>query len=146
MNVCSVSRKVIRDVIGCLVLLGLLLGGPLGLGTSLLGEEKPAEPITVPKVVSAKLAVAKGSLTVTAVGEVPTAGFTKPTLTRVTYVKQPDDGIQDYTFEAVPPDGVAAQVISEVKASDTWESVPDWVKGVRIHGVGEGVLVKMLEK
>jgi hypothetical protein len=37
-------------------------------------------------------------------------------------------------------------VISKVKANDTWESVPDWVKGVRIHGVGEGVLVKRIEK
>jgi hypothetical protein len=146
MNVRSMPGVVARGMVGCLVLLGLLMGGPLGLGTPLLGDEKPAEPVTVPKVISAKLALAKGSLTVTAVGEVRTAGYTKPTLTRVTYIKQPDDGIQDYTFEAVPPDGVAAQVISEVKASDTWESLPDWVRGVRIHGVGEGVLVKRIEK
>jgi hypothetical protein len=130
-------RSVAARTTGCLAVV-------LALGSPLAGEEKPAEPITVPKIVSAKLTVAKGALTVSAVGEVRTAGYTKPTLTRVTYIKQPDDGIQDYTFEAVPPDGLAAQVISEVKASDTWESVPDWVKGVRIHGVGDGVLVKMV--
>ena len=108
------------------------------------GDEKPGEPIMIKKVVSAKLEVAGGNLTVTAVGEVPTSGYTKPTLTRVTYVIQPLDGIQDYTFRAVPPSGVAAQVISQIEASDIWKSVPKWVKGVRIHGAGDGVLVKMV--
>ena len=107
-------------------------------------EEKPPQPVTVKKVLSAKLVAEKGSLTVTAVGEVPTGGYTKPTLTRVQYFKQPDDGIQDYTFEAVPPAGIATQVVSKVTATDTWPSLPGWVKGVRIHGVGDGTLVKML--
>jgi hypothetical protein len=96
------------------------------------------------KVISAKLSLKEGALTVTAVGEVPTAGYTKPTLTRVNYFRKPDDGMQDYQFQAVPPAGVAAQVVSQVEASDTWRSLPQWVKGVRIHGAGDGVLVKML--
>jgi hypothetical protein len=79
-----------------------------------------------------------------AVGEVPTGGNTKSTLTRLTYIKQPEDGIQDYTLRATPPAGPATQVISQVKASDTWPAPPTWVKGVRIHGAGDGVLVKML--
>lgn len=107
-------------------------------------EEKPPQPVTVKKVLSAKLVAEKGSLTVTAVGEAPTGGYTKPTLTRVQYFKQPDDGIQDYTFEAVPPAGIATQVVSKVTATDKWPSLPGWVKGVRIHGVGDGTLVKML--
>lgn len=109
-------------------------------------EEKPPQPVTVKKVLSAKLVAEKGSLTVTAVGEVPTGGYAKPTLTRVQYFKQPDDGIQDYTFEAVPPAGIATQVVSKVTAADKWPSLPGWVKGVRIHGVGDGTLVKMLEE
>lgn len=112
---------------------------------SVLAEEKPPEPMMVKKVVSARLTLTNGSLTVNAVGEVPTAGFTKPTLTRVTYIKKPDDGIQDYTFRAVPPGGIVAQVVSQVEASDVWKSMPTWVKGVRIHGAGDGVLVKMLD-
>ena len=112
---------------------------------SALAEEKPVEPVTIRTVISAKLEVAQGTLTVTAVGEVPTAGYAKPKLTRVTYIKQPDDGIQDYTFRAVPPDGIVAQVVSQVEASDTWKAMPAWVKGVRIHGAGKGVLVKMLD-
>ena len=107
------------------------------------GEGKP-QPVTIKKVVSAKLDIEKGSLKVTAVGEVPTGGYTKPTLTRVQYFRKPDDGIQDYTFEALPPAGVAAQVISEVTATETWRLLPAWVKGVRIQGAGDGVLVKML--
>jgi hypothetical protein len=124
----------------------VVLGGLALVLTSRWGmaEEKPVEPATIKKVVSAKLEVTKETLTVTAVGEVPTGGYTAPTLIRVTYIKQPDDGIQDYTLRAVPPDGVAAQVISQVTASDKWPAVPKWVKGVRIHGAGDGVLVKML--
>ncbi len=108
-------------------------------------DEKP-EPVTIKKVLSVKLSTAQRSLKVSAVGEVPTGGFTKPALARVQYIKPPDDGIQDYSFTAVPPDGPAIQVISQVQASDTWGSLPDWVKGVRIHGVGDGVLVKMLRE
>ena len=52
-------------------------------------EEKPPQPVTVKKVLSAKLVAEKGSLTVTAVGEVPTGGYTKPTLTRVQYSSSP---------------------------------------------------------
>jgi hypothetical protein len=125
------------------VLLAAVLFAALGT-LSALADEKPPEPVTVNKVLSAKLEPRSGELTVRAVGEVPTAGFTKPTLTRVTYIKPPDDGIQDYTFQAVPPSGIVAQVVSRVEASDIWKSPPAWVKGVRIRGVGDGVLVKML--
>ena len=125
------------------------MAAAVGLLTVLAGvsfaQEQPPKPVTVKKVLSAKLSLAEKALTVTAVGEVPTGGYTKPTLTRVTYFRQPADGIQDYTFQAVPPAGVATQVISQVEASDTWKSMPRWVKGVRIRGVGDGVLVKMLD-
>ena len=116
------------------------------LSVAILAQDKPPEPLTVKKVLSATLAIEKGTLSVLAVGEVPTGGWTKATLTRVTYVKQPEDGIQDYTLRATPPSGPATQVISQVKANDTWPELPAWVKGVRIHGAGDGVLVKMIEK
>jgi len=129
-------------------LLAAVTGAGLLLSTltilSAVADEKPKEPVTIMKVISAKLSLNDGALTVTTVGEVPTAGYTKPMLIRVEYFRQPDDGMQDYQFQAVPPAGVAAQVVSQVEASDTWKSVPPWVKGVRIHGAGDGVLVKML--
>jgi len=114
------------------------------LTTAILAQDKPPEPMTVKKILSATLTMDNGALTVAAVGEVPTGGYTKSTLIRVTYIKQPEDGIQDYTLRATPPAGPATQVISQVKASDTWPALPMWVKGVRIHGAGDGVLVKML--
>lgn len=132
--------QITPSIVGLAAALLLLPSGSF----TVQAEEKPPQPVTIKKVASAKLSVEKMSLTVTAIGEVPTGGYTKPTLTRVEYFKKPDDGIQDYTFEAVPPTGVATQVISQVTASDKWPSYPGWLKGVRIHGVGDGVLVKML--
>lgn len=114
------------------------------LTTAILAQDKPIDPVSVKTVLSITLTMDKGALTVMAVGEVPTGGYAKPTLTRVTYVQQPPDGIQDYTLRATPPAGPATQVISQVKASDTWQALPKWVKGIRIHGEGDGVLVKML--
>ena len=112
--------------------------------TATLSQDKAPQSVTVKKVLSATVTMEKGGLNVTAVGEVPTGGYTKAMLTRVTYIKAPDDGIQDYEFSALPPAGLATQVISQVKASDTWSGPSAWVKGVRIRGDCDGVLVKML--
>jgi hypothetical protein len=86
------------------------------------------------------------NLVVTAKGEVPTAGYTKPVLDRVSYVNPPQDGIQDYHLKATPPSGVAATVLSQVKATDRWKGYTQeapWIKGIRVHGVCDGIVVKM---
>jgi len=114
------------------------------LTTFTLAQDKVQEPMTVKKVLSATVTMEKAGLTVAAVGAVPSGGYTNATLTRVNYIRAPDDGIQDYYFSATPPAGPAAQVISQVKASDVWSGASAWVKGVRIRGDGDGVLVKML--
>lgn len=121
----------------------MFLAGIL-MATATLSQDKAPQPVTVKKVLSATVTMEKGGLSVAAVGEVPTGGYTNPMLTRVNYIRAPDDGIQDYYFSATPPVGLATQVISQVKASDTWSGPPAWVKGVRIRGDGDGVLVKML--
>lgn len=114
-------------------------------------EEKPKgpEPQIAKIIDSVTIKFTKGDkpeLVVTASTTVPTGGY-KAELRRVTYVKQPDDGIQDYELYLTKPAGIVIQVISEVKASD---SVPAesaaWMKGVRVHGQGEGVVVKMIDK
>jgi hypothetical protein len=65
------------------------------------------------------------------------------------YGKPPADGIQDYFLLATPPDGIAAQVVSKVTAADTWKGLDEkaekWLKGVRVHGVGGGTVVKMVK-
>jgi hypothetical protein len=89
------------------------------------------------------------NLVMTAVGQVPTGGYTKPRLVRATYATPPDDGIADYFLLAVPPAGFATQVISEVKATDRWKGytkAAPWLQGIRVHGTGDGVVVKMLPK
>ncbi|MDB5311757.1 MAG: hypothetical protein JWO38_5959 [Gemmataceae bacterium] len=86
-------------------------------------------------------------LDVTATGEVPTGGWTGTKLTRRTYVKPPADGVYEYDLTAVPPAGIAAQVISKVTATDRWKDPPKDIKGVKVYGAGDGVkTVKFEEK
>jgi hypothetical protein len=85
----------------------------------------------------------KPQFVVTATTTVPTGGY-KAELRRVTYVKQPDDGIQDYELYLTKPAGIVIQVISEVKASDSLPAEAAWMKGVRVHGVGDGVVEKLI--
>lgn len=87
------------------------------------------------------------NLKVTATGEVNTGGYSKTRLVRAVYVQPPEDGIQDYFLMSVPPDGPAIQVISAVSATDTWKSYKTeapWLKGIRVHGSGAGIVVKPL--
>lgn len=113
------------------------------------GAEKPAR-VTVAKIISVHCAFQKRNppnLVVTATGQVSTTGFSEVRLQRVEHPKPPADGIQDYVLTAVPPAGIVAQVLSQVEASDTWIDYRRdalWLKGVRIHGVGDGTKVQML--
>jgi hypothetical protein len=89
----------------------------------------------------------KRVLVVTVTGQVPTGGWTDAKLTRRTYIKPPADGIYDYDLTAVRPTGAATQVISKVKTTDRWTNPPAGMKGVRVHGTGDGVkTVKFDEK
>ena len=113
------------------------------------GGKKPAQAPVVKKILEVQYAeqeIEPPNLVVTAVGQVPTAGYRDVQLVRVRYTTPPKDGIQDYYLRAMPPSGIAAQVISKVKASDTWKAYrkeAPWIKGVRVHGVDGGVVVKM---
>lgn len=109
-------------------------------------EGKPTGPRTVGKILEVKygeIEVLPPTLVVSAKGEVPTGGYSNATLMRVYYVVPPADGIQDYFLTAVPPSGMATQQISEVAASNEWrrykEEAP-WIKGIRVHGIGGGVV------
>lgn len=112
-------------------------------------KKSSPQPQIVGKIVGVEYAVEKinpPNLVVTATGEVPTAGYQKPALERVSYVDPPADGIQDYFLRATPPSEVADQVVSKVKATDTWKGYTEeapWIKGIRVHGTGDGVMVKM---
>lgn len=72
-------------------------------------------------------------LRITASGTVPTADWTNPQLLPRTYIQAPPDDIYDFDFVADPPAGVAAQVVTPIKATFLWQSFPSELKGVRIH-------------
>lgn len=89
------------------------------------------------------------NLVVTVVGQVPTPGYTEVRLTRVVHARPPSDGIQEYRLTAVAPTGFVPQVLSKVEAFDRWQDFSTeapWLRGVRIHGVDGGIVVKMLDQ
>jgi hypothetical protein len=110
-----------------------------------MAQEETGKRVVVANILEVKFAIQKSlppNLVVTAVGELPTGGYTEAVLSRVVYSKPPADGIQDYVLTAVKPSGIVPQVISRVEASDTLKAYTEaapWMKGIRVHGVGEGV-------
>jgi hypothetical protein len=116
-------------------------------------EEKPKgpKPQLAKKINSVTYEFTKGDkpeFVVTATTTVPTGGY-KAQLERVTYVKPPEDGIQDYNLYLTKPTGIVTQALVDLKVSDRWQTDAAgmaWVKGVRVHGVGDGIVVKMLDK
>ena len=70
---------------------------------------------------------------VAADGRTRTGGYTSPTLTRRIYIDQPQDGVQDYDFEAVPPSGMATQQLTPITARDVWPDPPSWLRGARVY-------------
>lgn len=72
-------------------------------------------------------------LVVQAQGRVSSGGWTHPGLSRLVYVTEPADGIQEYDFMATPPSGHAIDVMTHVAAKDSWDNPPKWVKGVRVR-------------
>ena len=100
-------------------------------------------PEAVPTIVSIKCTINKinpPELVVDVGGEVPTAGWTDPSLNPRVYVNPPADGIYEYDFTALRPSGPAAQVITPITASHTTPDYPaTTLKGVRVYGVGTGI-------
>ncbi len=87
----------------------------------------------------------KRTLTVTAVGQVPTGGWKGAKLVRRPVKDAPKDGIYEYDMTAVRPKGFVTQVISKVTAKDVWENPPAELKGVRVNGVGDGAKTIQIE-
>lgn len=111
-----------------------------------LGKVRQLVP-SVPTVEVEVLDTDPMRLVVIAKGQVPTGGWKEITLVRATYAEPPADGICDFFLLATSPEGIAAQVITDVSATNTWKGYYDeakWLKGVRVHGA-KGSVVKMLE-
>ncbi len=109
-------------------------------------SEPSAEPRRVMEVTEVKLAVLESQppqLQITAIGNVPTAGWKDARLRPYTYVQPPPDGIYDYDFVAVPPDGPAATVITPVNATLRVSPMPEGIKGVRIHAQRNNMVARL---
>jgi hypothetical protein len=129
---------------------GLSAAAVVALADPLAGQDRKADPVTVKTILKVEFAIQEidpPNLVVYATGEVPTGGWSGAKLTRKKYDTPPADGIQDYTLTAVAPTGIVTQALSKVEARDTWSRYTveaPWLKGVRVHGAGKGVVVKML--
>lgn len=83
------------------------------------------------------------SVYVSALGLVPTGGWTDPRLDPRFYVHPPADGIWDFDFTATPPDDGATDVLTEIAAS-TLQPLPKWMRGARVHSANNCVVVKIV--
>ena len=115
-------------------------------------KRKAGPAVVVPKITDIDIKIQTSdppNLKLKVTGQVPTGGYTKPKLTRAIYIVPPADGVQDYFFSAVKPTGVVTQAITSIKAADTWKDYTKeapWLKGIRVHGVGDGVKEVLLKK
>lgn len=122
------------------------------LGSVALGDDKKDEKgekgEVLKKVIDAgyEFDKDKKKLTVTAVGQVPTGGWSGAKLTPRATKEAPKDGIYEYDLTAVRPTGAATQVISRVKASHTWENPPADIKGIKVYGTGDGAKTVKFDK
>jgi hypothetical protein len=73
-------------------------------------------------------------LVVRATGTASSGSHTNPKLERRIYVTFPADGIQEYDFQIIVPDGPGTTVTKEHTAENTWEDFPvDKLKGVKVY-------------
>jgi len=93
-------------------------------------------PSLVPVVNNAKLATVNtptGKFAfMSALGTVPTSGWSGVVLSPVYYATPPADGIWDVDFVADPPSGQVLPIELPVAAT-LLEPSPDWLKGIRIR-------------
>ncbi|MCM0147412.1 hypothetical protein KCN56_02365 [Photobacterium galatheae] len=101
-------------------------------------ERKMAAETKLFQVSDIKMVLLKSNppqLEVTVYGDTTTSGWKNVRLNPFVYVITPMDGIYEFDFVAVPPEGPAAQVITPVEASYTILSVPNELKGIRVYAL-----------
>ncbi len=88
--------------------------------------------VTEVKVYQPKTDVLPRLISITALGTVPTSGWTHIRLSPRFYAVEPSDGIWDFDLIGDEPIGIVLQVIVPVSAH-TVVHAPRWFKGVRVH-------------
>jgi hypothetical protein len=93
------------------------------------------------------------TLVVFVIGAAPTSGWTRIALSPWAYIVPPEDGIQDFDLEGMPPSEPSLNVITPVATAAAIPNPPRWLKGVRIHAssghkeilLGDGVKIDFPE-
>jgi hypothetical protein len=109
-------------------------------------QQAPGELLKTVISATAEFDKDKKQLTITAVGQVPTGGWTGAKLTRKPTKEAPKDGIYEFELTAVRPTGIVTQALSKVRATETWANPPADLKGIRVLGSGDGAKTVMIEK
>jgi hypothetical protein len=120
----------------CLVVVQTFAGQPSPVPQK--GERKHMSKVKVGSVKKVEIALLKSKppkLSIKAEGEVPTGGWSAAELVAFVYVQPPPDGIYDFDFVAEPPPAGSAvtQVVSPISAEKVLETIPEGLRGVRIH-------------
>ncbi len=102
-------------------------------------DQKKGELLKTVISVSHEFSPDKKKLTLTAVGQVPTGGWTGAKLTPRKTTTPPKDGIYEFDLTAIRPDGIVTQALSKVTAKYQWNNPPADLKGVKIYGAGDGI-------
>lgn len=135
-------KNILYLLISFVLVTSLLMTSSPALAQSL--SSSSSQPVRIEKILSVNYALEKTNppnLVVEATGEVPTGGWTQGKLSRRIYVTPPADGIWEYDLYGTPPSQQVPQVVSEISASNRWESFPQGlVKGIRVYGEGSGIV------
>ncbi|MDP2372451.1 hypothetical protein [Reyranella sp.] len=83
-----------------------------------------------------------GFISIMALGDVPTTGWTHIRLSPWFYIVPPADGMWDFDMIGDEPMGFVGQVILPVSAH-TVVPAPDWCKGVRIHAATNKIAARL---
>ncbi len=90
----------------------------------------------ISRIVEVRLSLIKSkppSLLISAVGAVPTTGWSSAELSPYVYITPPQDGYWEFDFVARAPSGPAAEVITPIGAAYVWTKLPAGLKGIRVY-------------
>jgi hypothetical protein len=107
--------------------------------------ELPHETVSTVELVDiAPLKVDRKRATLSAVGTVPTSGWSDAKLVPHVYVMPPADGIWGVEFVARPPSGATARVVTDIAASMSLASL-EGVAGFRVHARENSMTIRVPE-
>jgi hypothetical protein len=76
-------------------------------------------------------------------GLVSTTGWSQPELWPRFYTEPPADGIYDFDFMALPPDGPSSDQIYEIGDEVSMAGAPHDIVGIRVHAANNSLLAKI---